>query len=343
MPARVSSFFRDPEVYAYLAEKILPKLIDNHPDDLPIRVWIAGCSSGLEAYSLTILFREAIARSKRDIPVQVFASDVDAEVIQIARQGDYPESIATQISPERLKRYFVKEEDGYRIKAELRDAVVFTAQDILRDPPFSRLDFISCRNLLIHLGAQAQTKIISLFHFALRDGGILLLGNTETVGIPENRFEVISKSARLYRRIGRTRPDDIGWVLTTDGAQVRSSSEELQSLNQELRSLNSQLQETLERQRTASDDLKNVLFSTDVATLFLDMDLIHRAGCKSSWAVAFNSGSSFYIVSGVIYGTSRSSWFTRERFEPCLSSGGSKGSWNGCDASSQGRDLSPIW
>jgi two-component system, chemotaxis family, CheB/CheR fusion protein len=209
----VTSFFRDTAVFDLLANKIVPDMVRDQPPDRPLRIWIAGCSSGEEAYSLAMLFREAIIASKRDIKLQVFASDVDADAIATARLGLYPESVATQIAPERLARFFVKEDHGYCVSPELRAAVVFTVQDVLSDPPFSRLDLISCRNLLIYLGPEAQAKVIALFHFALREGGTLLLGSAETVGSYEDRFKIISKPERLYRHIGRSKPGDIGFQL----------------------------------------------------------------------------------------------------------------------------------
>jgi two-component system, chemotaxis family, CheB/CheR fusion protein len=209
----VTSFFRDTPVFDMLAKKIVPDMVRDQPSDRPLRIWIAGCSSGEEAYSLAMLFREAIIASKRDVKLQVFASDVDADAIAAARDGVYPETIATQISEERLARFFVKDEHGYRVSPELRAAVVFTVQDVLADPPFSRIDLISCRNLLIYLGPEAQAKVISLFHFALREGGTLLLGSAETIGSNESCFKFISKAERLYRHIGRSKPGDIGFQL----------------------------------------------------------------------------------------------------------------------------------
>ncbi len=146
--------------------------------------------------------------------MQIFASDVDPDAIASAREGLYPETIAAEVSPERLERFFIKEDHGYRVIPELRASVVFTVQDVLADPPFSRLDFISCRNLLIYLGPEAQAKVISLFHFALHDGGMLLLGNSETIGNTDGRFEVVSKSERLYRRSGRGRPAELGFSMS---------------------------------------------------------------------------------------------------------------------------------
>ncbi len=206
----VTNFFRDPKVFETMAQTIIPDLVRGHTLDQPLRIWIAGCSTGEEAYSLAMLFRERITAERRNIKLQVFASDVDAEAIATAREGHYPDAITADVSPERLARFFSKEDHGYKVSAELRATVVFTVQDVLSDPPFSRLDLVSCRNLLIYLGPEAQAKVISLFHFALRQGGILLLGSAETVGNLEGRFEVISKSERLYRTIGRSRLRDFG-------------------------------------------------------------------------------------------------------------------------------------
>ena len=156
-----------------------------------------------------MLFREEIAAAKRDVKLQVFASDVDPDAVAVAREGLYPATIEADVSPERLARFFTKEDHGYRVSPELRATVVFTVQDVLADPPFSRLDLVSCRNLLIYLRPEAQAKVISLFHFALREGGVLLLGTSETVGDVDGRFEAISKTERLYRHIGRGRPGEL--------------------------------------------------------------------------------------------------------------------------------------
>jgi two-component system, chemotaxis family, CheB/CheR fusion protein len=215
----VTSFFRDPKVFDFLAEKIVPDLVRNQAPDRPIRIWIAGCSSGEETYSLAMLFQERIAAEKRNVKFQVFASDVDPDAVARARDGLYPETIAAEVSPERLARFFTKEDGGHRVSPELRATVVFTIQDVLADPPFSRLDLVSCRNLLIYLRPEAQAKIISLFHFALREGGVLLLGNSETIADLDGRFEAISKPERLYRHIGRARPGELRFSIG-DGVRV---------------------------------------------------------------------------------------------------------------------------
>jgi two-component system CheB/CheR fusion protein len=219
----VTSFFRDPKVFDLLAEKVVPDLVRKHAPDQPLRVWIAGCSTGEETYSLAMLFREEIAAAKLNIKLQVFASDVDPDAVARAREGLYPKTIEAEVSPARLERFFSKDDHGYRVLPELRTAVVFTVQDVLADPPFSRLDLISCRNLLIYLRLEAQAKVLSLFHFALREGGVLLLGNSETVGDAEARFEVISKPERIYRHVGRSQPGEIGSLMGSgEGLRARA-------------------------------------------------------------------------------------------------------------------------
>ena len=203
----VTNFFRDPAVFDLLAQKIVPDLIRDHAPDRPLRIWIAGCSTGEEAYSLAILFREQVAAGGSTVALQIFASDVDPEAVESAREGLYPDTIEADVSQVRLARFFKKEKHGYRVSPELRAAVVFTVQDVLADPPFSRLDMISCRNLLIYLRPEAQARAIAVFHFALCAGGLLLLGTSETIGNAEGRFEECSKAERLYRRTGGVRPD----------------------------------------------------------------------------------------------------------------------------------------
>lgn len=216
----VTSFFRDPKVFEVLAQTVVPGMVDHRDSDLPLRIWVAGCSSGEETYSLAMLFLERMAATNHHLKLQVFASDVDADAVVSAREGLYPETIVANVSPERLARFFIKEEGGYRVSGDVRASVVFTVQDVLADPPFSRLDFISCRNLLIYLQPEAQAKVLSLFHFALREGGLLLLGSAETAGAADGRFESVAKTERLYRRIGRNRFGDIGFARTSDGVRV---------------------------------------------------------------------------------------------------------------------------
>jgi two-component system, chemotaxis family, CheB/CheR fusion protein len=206
----VTSFFRDPKVFEALTSTTVPDIIHRLPDHQSLRVWVAGCSTGEEAYSLAIVCREAIKASGRHIKLQVFASDVDPDAVAIAREGLYSAESAEGLSADFLARYFVKDELGYRVASTLRGDVVFTVQDILSDPPFSRIDLVACRNVLIYLNAEAQAKAIWLFHFALREGGVLVLGSAETAGNADDRFEVIAKSERIYRHIARSRIADTG-------------------------------------------------------------------------------------------------------------------------------------
>ena len=217
----VTSFFRDRQAFDLLAEKIVPDLVQRQSSDQSLRIWIAGCSTGEETYSLAMLFREAISAAKSNVKLQVFASDIDSDAVAGAREGFYPEAIEAEVSPDRLARFFLKEDHGYRVSPELRASVVFTVQDVLADPPFSRLDLVSCRNLLIYLRPEAQARVLSAFHFALREGGILLLGSSETVDTSDGRFEVISKTGRIFRHVGRSRPGELGFSMNGgDGMHV---------------------------------------------------------------------------------------------------------------------------
>jgi two-component system CheB/CheR fusion protein len=215
----VTCFFRDPKVFDFLGEKVLPGLILDHPGERPLRIWVAGCGAGEEAYSLAMLFREAIEACGKTIKLQILASDIDGDAVAFAREGLYPPAIDAEVSPDRLARFFVKEERGRRVASELRDAVVFTVQDLLADPPFSRLDFVSCRNLLTYLGPEAQAKAMDLFHFALREGGLLLLGGAETVGETHGRFTAVSSAERVFRHTARGRPGDFRF-LGGEGARL---------------------------------------------------------------------------------------------------------------------------
>jgi two-component system CheB/CheR fusion protein len=209
----VTRFFRDPKVFETLAGTILPQMLREHPAGESLRVWVVGCSTGEEAYSIAILLREAITAAKSEIKLQIFASDVDADAVAAARDGLYPAGIAADVSPERLDKFFSREDRGYRVSTDLRSAVVFTVQDVLTDPPFSRIDLITCRNLLIYLTPEAQARAIALFHFALRKDGLLLLGSAETIGEANDRFSVISKADRLYRHIARSRPGELALAV----------------------------------------------------------------------------------------------------------------------------------
>jgi two-component system, chemotaxis family, CheB/CheR fusion protein len=198
----VTNFFRDPEAFTSLEEQIIPKLFANKPAGSVIRVWTPGCSTGEEAYSIALLLQERSEALRQSFKVQVFATDIDSQAIITARAGLYPASIAADMSPERLAHFFTAELDGsaYRIHKGIRDLLVFSEQDVIKDPPFSKLDFISCRNLLIYMGGDLQKKLIPLFHYALKPGGFLFLGTSETVGDFGDLFTVLDRKLKLYQR-----------------------------------------------------------------------------------------------------------------------------------------------
>jgi two-component system CheB/CheR fusion protein len=208
----VTNFFRDPEVFKALEEQVIPKLFDNKPAGGVVRVWSTGCSTGEEAYSIAILLQEHVETLKQSYTVQVFATDIDSRAIAVARLGLYPAGIAADISPQRLARFFTPESDGggYRIHKGIRDMLVFSEQDVLKDPPFSKLDLLSCRNLLIYLDADLQKRLIPLFHYALNPNGTLFLGSSEGVGDFHDLFHAIDRKAKLYQR----KPDFHGMQRT---------------------------------------------------------------------------------------------------------------------------------
>jgi two-component system, chemotaxis family, CheB/CheR fusion protein len=202
----VTGFFRDPAAFAALAKTVIPGLMRQHKDDEPIRVWVPACSTGEEAYSIAMLFMEAFAAAKRSMKLQVFASDVSGDAVAYGRNGLYPDSIKADVSEDRLARFFTRDHGSYRVSRDLRDAIVFTVQDVLSDPPFSHLDLVSCRNLLIYLLPNEQEKVLTLLHFALRESGYLFLGTSETIGRLTDHFEPIADTLRIFRRIGAVQP-----------------------------------------------------------------------------------------------------------------------------------------
>jgi len=198
----VTNFFRDPAAFLALTEQVNAKLFINKLLGAVIRVWVPGCSTGEEAYSIAILLVEAMEAQKLSYTVQIFATDINRRAIVAARTGLYPESISDDISPERLARFFTAEPDGnsYRIHKGIRDMMVFSEHDLIKDPPFSKLDLISCRNLMIYLDAALQKKIIPLFHYSLNQGGLLFLGTSESVGEYDDLFSALDRKSKLYLR-----------------------------------------------------------------------------------------------------------------------------------------------
>ncbi len=206
----VTNFFRDPAAWEQLQEQALPRLLASRSPGQALRAWVPGCSTGEEAYSLAIVFREAVEQSKPkgSFALQIFATDLDRDGIDKARQGFFPENIAADVSPERLRRYFIKEERGYRVRKEIRELVIFAPQNLIMDPPFTKLDLLSCRNLLIYLSPEVQKKLMPLFHYSLSPGGILFLGSAETIGSAADRFTPLSGKARLFWRTESALPPE---------------------------------------------------------------------------------------------------------------------------------------
>ncbi|TGL56721.1 PAS domain S-box protein [Leptospira ognonensis] len=198
----VTNFFRDPDAFAEIEEKIIPQLCDKKTADASLRIWVPACSTGEEAYTIAILISEEMEKRKIHFPVQLFATDIDPKAIATARAGVYPETIAEDITPERLARFFVRESVGntYRVHKGIRDMLVFSEQDLTRDPPFSKLDLISCRNLLIYLSSDLQKRIIILFHYALNPKGYLFLGNSESVGDNYHLFTSLNRMLRIFQK-----------------------------------------------------------------------------------------------------------------------------------------------
>ena len=197
---RVTGFFRDPETFAALAEAVFPGLFEHRPPKDPIRIWVPGCASGEEAYSIAIVLLEYLGDRTTSTRVQIFGTDLSDLAIDKARTGIYMEGIADEVSPERLQRYFAKLDGHYQVSKTVRDLCVFARHDVTRDPPFSRLDLVSCRNLLIYLDQKLQQQIIALFHYSLNPDGVLVLGPSETIGKSSQLFRVVDGRHQIYRR-----------------------------------------------------------------------------------------------------------------------------------------------
>jgi len=196
----VTNFFRDTEAFDVLKHKVIPEFLKTKSPDTPIRIWAVGCSTGEEAYSMAIVFNEVMESQKRHFTIQIFATDIDAQSIDFARTGIYPDSIAADISQDRLDKFFIKEENTYKIKKQIREMVIYAIHNIIKDPPFSKIDLISCRNLLIYMDSELQKKILPLTHYTLNQGGILFLGTSESIGDFVELFAPIDAKWKIFRR-----------------------------------------------------------------------------------------------------------------------------------------------
>lgn len=211
----VTGFFRDPEAFEGLSKIVVNKILDKKKEGETLRVWVSGCSTGEEAYSLLMLLDEAITSLNKNLTVQIFATDLDKKAIDFARIGIYPDTIATEVSISRLKNYFIPGPHSYTIKKEVRDRVIFSVHNLIKDPPFSKLDLISCRNLLIYLNVEAQKKVFSIFHYALLPEGILFLGNSESLGEFSTVFSTLDRKNKIYvhKNIGTTKTSNIDYLF----------------------------------------------------------------------------------------------------------------------------------
>ena len=196
----VTNFFRDPEAFTALTQQVLPRLVTDRDPDEPLRIWMAGCATGEEAYSVAMLVREYCREQRLDLKVQIFATDIDGEAVDFARAGLYPDSIAADVPPERLHTFFKKTDSTYQVVKPLREMIVFAQHNITKDPPFSRLDLLVCRNLLIYLNPELQKRILPLFAQAIKPKGFLFLGNAETVGEFTDLFLPLDKKWKLFQR-----------------------------------------------------------------------------------------------------------------------------------------------
>jgi two-component system, chemotaxis family, CheB/CheR fusion protein len=204
----VTRFFRDPQAFEFLQRKVFPSLIKNRAANQELRIWVSGCSTGQEAYSLAMAYLEFKDKEKVNIPLRIFATDLNQATLQKARAGNFAKNLMHDVSKERLKRFFSEESGNYRISKAVRELVVFAHHNVFSDPPFSRMDLISCRNLLIYLEPVLQARVIPTFHYALKPDGVLLLGASETIG----------RHTDLFAPLDSHRPNS-KTDLATDGKQ----------------------------------------------------------------------------------------------------------------------------
>ena len=224
----VTNFFRDTEAFVTLKNEILPLLFKDKPEDYVFRVWVAGCATGEEAYSIAILLREFMDEAHAEFKTQIYSTDLDDDAIAMARTGIYPPNIAQDVAPERLRRFFTTEDAGYRVKKEIREMVVFAIQNVIKDPPFTRLDLLSCRNLMIYLEPELQIRLIPAFHYALKPGGVLFLSPSESIGNHTDLFASLNRKWKFYQTtpsIASTRAVMSSGLTWTRGDNMKKSDE----------------------------------------------------------------------------------------------------------------------
>jgi chemotaxis methyl-accepting protein methylase/signal transduction histidine kinase/chemotaxis response regulator CheB len=264
----VTSFFRLPESFESLKKVVFPRLVHRRPANSPIRVWVAGCATGEEAFSIAISLQEYLDETGAAFPVRIFASDISRPALEKARRGRYPENIVADLTHARLNRHFTKIEGGYQVGRNLREMCVFTRHNLIGDPPLSKLDLISCRNVLIYLGS-AQKDILPLFHYALKPTGFLMLGASEAAG-SDGLFSVVDREHRIYaKRVTARKPHPIQAGAAgrqTKPPEALSACEQLQSLNQELEAAKEELRATNEELIAVNGELeaRNAVLTDDI-------------------------------------------------------------------------------
>ncbi|MGH7951072.1 MAG: chemotaxis protein CheB, partial [Limisphaerales bacterium] len=288
----VTSFFRDPEMFEALKAEVFPEILKSAPQ--AIRIWVPACSTGQEAYSIAIALLEFLENKPIPPAIQIFATDVNETIsIEKARRGFYPESIEGEISSERLRRYFTKEDGGYRISKAIRDLCIFAKQNIISDPPFSRMDLISCRNLLIYFTPNLQRHVVSMFHYALNPTGYLVLGSSETVGANSDLFSTLDRKYKIYSKIGTAvrpfshftaedlKPGALAAARGKTSYAPGAANEELKCANEEVLSSNEELQSTNEQLGTAKEELQStneelVTLNEELQTRNVELNQLNR-------------------------------------------------------------------
>jgi two-component system CheB/CheR fusion protein len=286
----VTGFFRNAEAYDLLKRKIFPALLkDRSPDDV-VRVWTAGCSTGQEAYSIAMAFLEYLGRIARNVSLQIFATDLNDELLERARAGFYSKSFVQDISPERLRRFFVEEDGGYRVSKTIREMCVFARQNVIGDPPFSRIDLISCRNLLIYLEPEVQKRLLNIFHYALKPNGFLFLGASESVGTLRSLFVPVDKKLKIFaKKPGR--PRDLLPISLTPGASAPLKLVHEKAKRWETRGLGSEVNVQQEADRIALSRY------TPPAVIINDaLDIIHFRGNTEPYLTQPSGRATFNIL-----------------------------------------------
>lgn len=270
----VTQFFRDPEAWSYLIDTALPELLTKQPADHTLRAWVVGCSTGEEAYSLAIAFSEALENVApgRELNLQIFASDISPEAITVARRGQYPLSIENSVTEARLARFFIRHDNHYQIRPSIRDKVLFARHDVILDPPFTKLDLIACRNLLIYFDLALQRRIIPLFHYSLRPEGLLLLGSSETIGRLNHLFAPLKPKLRLYKSKAYESVRHSDFLLKSFPPMSTLSKE------QPVPSDQVPSQEVLNTLQSAADNLLLQVYSPAAVVLNADADIVYISG-----------------------------------------------------------------